>query len=1456
MAGGGYGNVPWGSFFGSGGIPGGLENIPTTPEWDIFDLGGVQRIDIDRLTDFIEVATFGGGNQFFISSWNMCSGDAFPDTLAYTFFDVRVTETFTVEYNVKFNNLPDDFSDPVVAHMYLGAWSSQDFAAGFLFSKAGVAYTGEVQFGGGSLIYLQSIDIIPGSSDWFPDVFAEGEDITIRVVVDSTIPVLYLFITKTAELESTGHVLRALLQPKETTPSVPEGVILAVRGTVTEQVCIEVINDYRMSSKALIPNLAPVAIAGEDQALRICSIGRLDGSESFDPEGEELTYEWRLIDAPEPSEFVFSSTDGVTQSDPAGFTNDFFSSALGLEHAREPIQVNDVLMVAGIGYTIKTINDVVPFNVEIEYSQLVTDQAGLKYKLVRQNGINTRESEKPTFFPDVTGFFIFDLRVFDGVLWSSPLGLNRSRVLLDVRESPLPRACNVNTTFVFDSLGSFWKQVEDRDRITAIWDGLAQATASELLGVWQHEYGKSLRDIQRQFIVRWLHYDLLLPEPVPELSQLKFIWGGVLSSLFVTTPVAGRKIVVTTPFTTEPVEVELSGHGGVPPARLAAELDTRLRDQVDPRFSVEALEVEDTLAGGDTGSVVDTGVPANNNIFRTIPATDLVVAGVLAGDTLTLYEDDGTSADYTVSGFIGVDRVTITTTFPEAPLSSVRFTIRRPGAGLGHVQITAPFYFTLTTDSDLAVFSYPAVNTIPVGLGGVRLSSKVLKVDVPLPELAEDDLLVIGDESYRISEVISSSVDKFDGQRILVKDPLPELEDVTEWSVPGWVSSELLNFYNGLIFRGDVVEFESSQEREEDRQTDQTTEMITTAAMGANATRFDRLAIDTATLFSNLPTADATARLARIIRRRYVPMDELVVDVPTLQELIKIEDDEETLRRNVDYFLEEFRGFTCLRFHAGLPTDDGDVWEGERPPDRLWAEYTYINNEPTIENNFGRPIGVLREDVPDGVDYLSAVQGLWYSRYNGPTLRNVRIASQILLGLPFAEVAGEIVEIRDEFLSQRARLLIQDSDNPEITRSYSYPNILDREINPETGERYALGDAVTQFAPLVEGVEVTDYIKDPTWFEGILNQGIFYEVQKYHTFVVGVDTEAFTLDALLATQRFVHGLKPMYTDPKFIVGFNVSGDGDEIDVIDRIEYKGFLTIDQVPCRNRTASYRYDEPWDSGAEFDPIIGNTGGNEDYRLANTWRNRYDTADASAIVGPLPTPMVPDSEVQWAYDKGGYVCPSDILDMVSCQEFLASTPMVYDSIFSYDVGEVYDPGGPLETFGPSGPGAKLLLSAGSPFSIPEAGFSVTVTPSSQTVDGTVRHVRISFLGHTDATPDPTPSVDILNRTYEIEILVNSVMASGFPKTEVLNINSEVEYVLSEAASASDVVEVRVVSPSGHGTKAPDWDSITGFVIYDFAAWEYDLGETHPIGGVPPPPTGSLYPAGTYCAVFKVVEA
>jgi len=160
------------------------------------------------------------------------------------------------------------------------------------------------------------------------------------------------------------------------------------------------------------------------------------------------------------------------------------------------------------------------------------------------------------------------------------------------------------------------------------------------------------------------------------------------------------------------------------------------------------------------------------------------------------------------------------------------------------------------------------------------------------------------------------------------------------------------------------------------------------------------------------------------------------------------------------------------------------------------------------------------------VDYLVRYAPLAYTMTNGPTLYNLRVGAQILLGLPFAEEAGVITEIRTDFSPTQGRILIQDTANKEIVRTYTFPKVLDLEVSRTTGEVYAVGDKVPQFAPLVEGVVVEDYVSNPTWFQGLLQQGAIYEVEKFHRFLVQGCASIFILSALLSFEASSSSFKP------------------------------------------------------------------------------------------------------------------------------------------------------------------------------------------------------------------------------------------------------------------------------------------------------------------------------------------
>lgn len=1282
--GGGYGSIP----YGSGPYGGGLVEV-AGEDFDVFCL---RDLDMYQALSNPDVDYTPVDAQYYTPNpstldLELCSGGSKDPLNARLWVTQSVGDTFTAEWIVKFNNLPNDFTDLTNSHIYLAATDAAGALAGFFFSAVGVAYTGSVSYSGGTELQLDcTFQQLPDSSSYINDT----DYWVIRAAVSYNLGIVYFYMTKLSDVAVTGHQLRAILPviPYTAAANPPtDQVIASVRGTASIPSCA-FLDSMCLGTSLIIPNLAPEANAGLDQAVRLCSIAQLDGSASFDPEGASLGYQWRLVEGPSDSEFVEQLYDGTTAYSPSGFVDRFYSQELGAVDAIDPLVPGDVINVRSVAYSIVgTGLDGGNFYVQVGSEILPDEMSSEPFKFLRQRGISNPTTVNPTFYPSVPGFYSFDLTVHDGQLSSSA-----SLTIVNVLESPLPRGCTPDLTFMFNYLSDFWNLVEDRDRIAVFWSAVAQTVATELFTLWQYEYSKSLRDIQRTFVRRWLHYDLLLPEPLPELTRIRALYGGVESSAFSTAVVQGDVLhVVSDALSGGEYRYEMTPVGSVTPQELAADLQNKLQGFADPRFTVQTLS---------------------------------------------------------------------------------------QSVGDSWVRIEAPFPFTLGADTTSSLFVVGDDNRAPSGTSGAAIGARTYKVEVTLEglDLQEDDFLSIDGIAYRISSVLDNPADAYRYQRLVIKEDLRPSPGA-EWSLSGWVSSELLDFYSGLVTKGDYVDFESSEQPTGEADADSTFEIVTCEVLGVSPVLVGRAAIDVWPLGSRPVDPDLQVLLVRALRRTYAPVSSLVVDVPTLQELIIIEDDEATLRRNVDYFLEEVRGSKALRFSSGRTADLGDVWEGERPPNRLWAEYTYINNNPLIEANFGLAAGLTEEmlaELPTGVDYLSAVRGLWYAFYNGPTMKNLRIGIQILLGLPFAEERGTIEEIRTDFSSTQGRILIRDVDRPEIVRSYNYPKVLDIEDNPATGATYVAGDTVEQFAPLIEGAEVVDYIKDPEWFEGLINQGIFYEVEKFHRFLVRVEEAAFDLDALLFARDFVLTAKPTYTFPLFFVRLTV--DETEVSITDNIQFRPKLYLDDGPCEYLLGtSWVWDQPRPAG----------GG---------WRNQYD-GDATP---PSPTSPPPDSPIQWGYDKM-YLCPQDNVTAIWCEQISGAFTPFFDGPFAYDT-----------------PVAEIIqFSDASPASIPAgpSGFDMT-NVGDAAVDATGTLTQLRFLALGDPGTDPTD--------YEV-VVENVTAATEEVEAFTAIVNTEIVRTLSLAVTASDVVNVRV-RPATGGARAPNWSLIKAYVTAaDGAMWTYD---------------------------------
>jgi hypothetical protein len=546
------------------------------------------------------------------------------------------------------------------------------------------------------------------------------------------------------------------------------------------------------------------------------------------------------------------------------------------------------------------------------------------------------------------------------------------------------------------------------------------------------------------------------------------------------------------------------------------------------------------------------------------------------------------------------------------------------------------------------------------------------------------------------------------------------------------------------------------------------------------------LPVDLAELPVDIASSSHAVRLAKVLRRTYVPISSLILDVPTVSAKIVIEtqaDEEAVLRRNVDYFLEPVRAGKALRFVSGLGGGP-DVWEAQDPPDRVWAEFTYLDNAPTIEQNFGIPVNFTLDKLAEleaDLDYLSAIRGLWYAYFNGPTLWNLRIGSQILLGLPFAEEAGVIEEIRTDFSPTLGRILIRDTANSVLVRSYTYPKILDLETNPATGVDYVVDDTVTQFAPLVEGAVVTDYIKDPKWFEGLVNQGYLREVDKYFRFLISIDSATFNLSAFLAVRDFILQIKPTYTYPLIAV-LSGSDRDDEITVSDTITQEVKLNLFETVCGG-------------------LFGASTIFDHYNGDGTIYNQFDS-------GP---------PVLWAFDKE-WLCPEDVVLGICTTRFVAAAAIT--------VGQCFVVGEPADLL-------YGFVDVGPTFTVPLGPAFTMVAPDvnepTNTVNtaGTLSSASIRSFGPMGGFGGVDGVVDL-----ELVVFVNAIEVASLPFT-FTDFNGTAKVSMSIAVVATDVVTV------GLRTSVADSVGVYPWVQTQVRVYQDDA--------IDPWFVGMILPAGTY---------
>lgn len=178
-------------------------------------------------------------------------------------------------------------------------------------------------------------------------------------------------------------------------------------------------------------NDAPVAIAGADIDSIVTDEIELDGSDSYDPDGDEISFEWAFVSAPIDSGATIINEDRVGASFFADVPGVYLVELVvrdGSASASDQVQINvngeneAPIADAGPDQTVD-VGDTVVMNGS-DSDDPDGDEITFAWTLAGKPGASTSFLDAPTdalseFVPDVAGTYIVQLIVSDGITTSS-----------------------------------------------------------------------------------------------------------------------------------------------------------------------------------------------------------------------------------------------------------------------------------------------------------------------------------------------------------------------------------------------------------------------------------------------------------------------------------------------------------------------------------------------------------------------------------------------------------------------------------------------------------------------------------------------------------------------------------------------------------------------------------------------------------------------------------------------------------------------------------------------------------------------------------------------------------------------------------------------------------------------------------------------------------------------------
>jgi len=1183
--------------------------LPTSATWDLADFSGLNLSTLLTLGPS-DLTVLPATSPYFSYNDSLtilrCSSDDSAE--ASLSFSTPLPSRFTLDLVVRFSQLPDNLGD--LGSRRAGLTVADDGGRGFtlFFAKTGMAVSRVDSLGSASAL-PDTADITEEASDQFH---------TVRIAVDGGLGRAYVFVG----LGSTEQPALRLIVPVEATPpSVTDLFRVFAMGTTAEPAYME-ISSLRLASDLVIANYPPVANAGPDRVVPVGQAARLDGRSSYDIEGAVLTYRWRMIDAPFGSTYAsdcsnFTTTD---DGDVDGLTDKVTVPPSALPDWLAP---GDLVVLRGLRYEVLSINTGTG-EITVTTDSLPDDIADPEPgRFLGQSLILDRTSETPTVLGDIAGLYRFDLVVNDGEGDSEP-----AEVLLNITASRAPFGVEPDVSPLWKAIGDEWRLIEGVSVFEEAWRGVAQILAGKLLEAWQYHYNSSIRDAQTVFQRKWVAYRTLEVETAPDSVTILPRYGlKVATHEYENGDPAVTGFDLTVEYATGDSLTELTE---ATVTFTADDLDSALTDlnavlAAAPGFEGAAIKVPPFIDSLDyrhtdtCGSTDDGDGDGFTNTLSVTPGS--LPTWLAAGDIVVLRGIRARVVSFNNgTGAVVADAEV----FPD-DLSGEPYRFYR----CCRLAIEAQQYFRLSGTA-LGLLGLDSSANSLEGAVGIRVTDNVYYagdyVDLGKQGVTRHDLLVLNNgESFRIDRLVSDALDPLPNQRILVFDALP-LDASAEWVVPSVVRSAEVDYEMAGVYPGDLIKIEAYDKVESD------TTLSSSLVIAQKGTQLGGR-LDAVASAALMDPDRWEVRFVGVRRRKAIRLPDDVLSVPQLQTKIPVSASPVYYRENVDYILEPFyreiggAPIPMLQFQDAVFIDTDT-----EPPDILWAELTLFSNAGNVEDLFGRLVGFLRDDAaafPSDFNYVAGVAGLLYAQQRGPTLFALQVGAQILLGQPFAEVAGYVEEVRGDYSPLTGRILIRDDDGnvpteSEVVRAYYYKkDPLDSSstsglaLNPTTGFPWAAGDHVPQFSPLGAGIDVIDLYTDPNWWIPFARSGNMTEVEKFHRFMVQFNADLVSVANIQLLFALITKIKPTYTS---LVLSGVRGTEEDLDIDDDVEASLVLNIFDSPGPT-LHTFMYDDYRGNGitaslfddgyTHFDSVVDNPKDFVDLEIEFTWGGGVITED-----------------------------------------------------------------------------------------------------------------------------------------------------------------------------------------------------------------------------------------------------